>query len=76
MPWLLWVNRRSILTALHPATVQDELLGGSSNYLVCDAPDGPDYNIVGDTIAFYCDYAAMATGMCSAYIGETLSVAN
>gem|GEM_PF-112908 len=43
------------------------LLGGSSNYLVCDITEGPDYQ-VGDIIAFSCDYAALATGMCSQYL--------
>lgn len=55
------------INGLTPCDHGVELLGGSSNYLVCDITDGPDYQ-VGDTIAFYCDYAAMATGMCSAYI--------
>lgn len=55
------------INGLTPCDSGVELLGGSSNYLVCDITDGPEYQ-VGDSIAFYCDYAALATGMCSAYI--------
>ena len=55
------------INGLTPLDQGVELLGGSSNYLVCDIEDGPDYQ-VGDIIAFNCDYAATATGMCSQYI--------
>lgn len=58
------------INGLTPLDRGVELLGGSSNYLVCDITEGPDYQ-VGDIIAFSCDYAALATGMCSQYLEKS-----
>ncbi len=59
------------IKGLKPTDNGIELLGGSSNYLVCDLSDSTNSYQVGDTLSFICDYAAMSTAMTSADIEKT-----
>jgi len=52
------------LAAVDPGV---ELLGGCSDYIVCDISDSANTYKVGDILTFACDYAALATGMSSNY---------
>lgn len=55
------------LLALDPGV---ELLGGCSDYIVCDITDSTHTYQVGDILSFACDYAALATGMSSHYFNK------
>ena len=56
------------INGLQPSDSQVEILGGCSDFIVCDVSESSTDYTVGDTIEFICDYAALATGMSSPYI--------
>jgi predicted amino acid racemase len=58
------------INGLQPTDSGVELLGGSSNYLVCDISDSDEEYGGGDAIAFICDYAAMSRAMDSPDIAK------
>ena len=58
------------INGLIPLDEKAELLGGSSDLLICDLTDSEQTYQVGDTLTFACDYAALATGMSSTYLGK------
>lgn len=58
------------INGLEPLDEQVTLLGGCSDYVVCDVTDSGRQYKLGDVLTFACDYAALATGMSSVYLDK------
>jgi len=58
------------INGLEPLDSGVEMLGGCSDYLVCDLTDSKNSYKIGDVLRFACDYAALATGMSSVYLDK------
>lgn len=66
---LVAIGRQSIyLDGLIPVDLGVEILGGASDYIVCDVTDSSEKYDVGSVIQFMCDYAALASAATHDYL--------
>ena len=64
---LLAVGRQDLyMDGLKPCDCGVHILGGSSDYMVCDMTDSEQPYRVGSIVRFVCDYAALASGCANA----------
>lgn len=71
---LLAVGRQSLyLDGLEPLDSGVQVLGGASDYMICDVTDSCQNYTVGSVVSFICDYAALASGFANASLVKAVS---